>query len=50
MPYKKKNQKSHHVLDQGLAFLAHFGSFGSFLYGMALFIVGGDFLSCEDNS
>jgi hypothetical protein len=37
-------------LKQGSAFLAHFDSFGSFLYGMALLIVGGDFLSCGNNS
>jgi hypothetical protein len=30
-------------IKQGSAFLAHFGSFGFFFYGMALFIVGGDF-------
>jgi hypothetical protein len=28
---------------QGSAFLAHFGSIGSFFYGMALFTVGGDY-------
>jgi hypothetical protein len=39
-------QSSNH-LDQGSAFLAHFGSFGSFFYDMALFIVGGDFLWYE---
>jgi hypothetical protein len=34
---------SHKNLQQGSAFLAHFGSFGSFFNGMPLFIVGGDF-------
>jgi hypothetical protein len=27
-----------------------FGSFGPFFYGMAFFLVGGDFLSYEKNS
>jgi hypothetical protein len=31
------------LLEQGSAFLAHFGSFALFFYGMALFILGGDF-------
>jgi hypothetical protein len=42
--------KKLYAFKQGSAFSAHFGSFGSFFYGMALFIVGGDFFRYENNS
>jgi hypothetical protein len=35
------------VFEQGSAFLAHLALF---LYGVALFIVGGDFLNYENSS